>query len=102
MGIDSEFIMARSNQALTEDQPDMFGPEPASVYQPNLDKVRARLHKILAEARSAGALSWEPSTLSLYRTIFPQMALFLPEPEGAQLRQQFEAELARLDPPASA
>ncbi|HKQ45201.1 MAG TPA: hypothetical protein VJS47_07400 [Rhizomicrobium sp.] len=94
--------MARSNQALAEDQPDMFGPETMPAYQPNLDKVRARLHKILAEARVAKPLSWEPSTLSLYRTIFPQMALFLPEQEGAQLRQQFEAELARLDPPPSA
>ncbi len=33
---------------------------------------------------------------ALYRTIFPQMTNCLPEEEGAQLRFDFEAELARL------
>ncbi len=90
--------MARSNQAnlFADDQPDMFGTEPAPVYRPNEDKVRARLHKLLGEARAAQTLPWDRSTLSLYRTIFPQMALFLPEGEGAQLRLAFDAELARL------
>lgn len=90
--------MARSNQALADDQPDMFGPDSVPAYQPNLDKVRARLRRILTEARSPQACAWEPSTLSLYRTIFPQMTQFLPEPEGAQWRREFEAELVRLDP----
>jgi len=36
--------------------------------------VRARLHKLLGEARAAKTLTWDRSTLSLYRTIFPQMA----------------------------
>ena len=82
-----------------EGQPDMFGSEPAPVYRPNEDKVRARLHKLLGEARAAQALPWDRSTLSLYRTIFPQMSLFLPQDEGAQLRLAFEAELSRLLPP---
>lgn len=92
--------MARSDQAsfFADDQPDMFGQAPAPVYRPNPDKVRARLHKLLAEARACQTLTWEPSTLSLYRTIFPQMSLFLPEEEGAQLRLAFEAELTRLAP----
>jgi hypothetical protein len=42
-------------------------------------------------------MPWEPTTVALYRTIFPQMTNFLPEEEGAQLRFQFETELARLD-----
>ena len=58
---------------------------------------RARLHKILAEARAAEALPWEPARLSLYRTIFPQMTRALPEEEAAQLRFEFEAELERLE-----
>ncbi len=74
----------------------MFGTEPAPVYRPNEDKVRARLHKLLAEARAAQNLPWDRSTLSLYRTIFPQMSLWLPEEEAAQLRFQFETELERL------
>jgi len=57
--------------------------------------VRARLYKILAEARAAQQPPWEPTRLSLYRTIFPQMTLWLPEDEGAQLRFEFEIELER-------
>ncbi|MGA3310972.1 MAG: hypothetical protein ABSD08_20525, partial [Xanthobacteraceae bacterium] len=58
--------------------------------------VRRRLEKILAEARAAQKMPWEPTTVSLYRTIFPQMTNWLPDDEGAQLRFDFETELARL------
>ena len=58
--------------------------------------MRARLHRILAEARAASTVPWEPTRLSLYRTIFPQMTLALPEEEAAQLRFEFEEELVRL------
>lgn len=80
----------------TETQPDLFGSEPLPTYRPDPDMVRARLHKILAEARAAKTLPWEPSRVSLYRTIFPQMTNWLPEDEGAQLRFEFETEMARL------
>jgi hypothetical protein len=81
-----------------EAQPDLFGAEAAPVaYRPDPDKVRRRLEKILAEARAAQKLPWEPTTVSLYRTIFPQMTNWLPEEEGAQLRFEFETELARLE-----
>ena len=80
----------------TELQADLFGAEASPAYRPNPDKVRARLHKILAEARAAKRIPWEPARLSLYRTIVPQMTLWLPEEEGAQLRFEFEAELERL------
>lgn len=80
-----------------EMQADLFGAEPVPAYRPDPEKVRSRLHKILAEARAAKTLPWEPTTLSLYRTIFPQMTNWLPEEEGAQLRFQFEEELARLE-----
>ena len=77
-------------------QPDLFGAEAAPVYQPDPDKVRARLHRILAEARAAQTLPWEPTRVSLYSTIFPQMTLWLPEEEGTQLRFEFEEEMERL------
>jgi len=80
----------------SEAQPDLFGAEAAPAYRPNPDKVRARLHRILAEAKAARTFPWDPSRASLYRTIFPQMTLFLPEVEGAQLRFEFEAEMTRL------
>ena len=67
------------------------------AYRPDPDKVRARLQKILAEARAAQNLPWAPTTVSLYRTIFPQMTNWLPEEEVAQLRFEFETELARLE-----
>jgi hypothetical protein len=59
--------------------------------------VREELHRILAEARAAKALPWDPNRTALYRTIFPQMTGCLPEEEGAQLRFDFETELARLE-----
>ena len=91
--------MARSalDFFVAETQPDMFGAEPVPAYRPNPDKVRARLHKILGEARAAQKYPWEPTTVSLYRTIFPQMTNWLPQDEGAQLRFEFETELARLE-----
>jgi hypothetical protein len=85
------------NHLATESQPDLFGEEAVPVYRPDPDKVRARLHLILNEARAAETLPWEPARLSLYRTIFPQMTNWLPGDEGKQLRFEFETELARLE-----
>ena len=79
-----------------EQQPDLFGAEAAPAYRPDPDKVRARLHRILSEARMAQTIPWAPTRVSLYRTIFPQMTLWLPDEEAAQLRFEFEAELTRL------
>jgi hypothetical protein len=78
-------------------QADLFGADPVPSYRPDPDKVRARLQKILAEARSAQKFPWEPTRVSLYRTIFPQMTQWLPDDEGAQLRFEFDTELARLE-----
>jgi hypothetical protein len=92
--------MARSDKQdlfATEEQADLFGAEPVPAYRPDPDKVRARLHRILAEARAAQKLPWEPTRVSLYRTIFPQMTLWLPADEGAQLRFEFVTEIARLE-----
>jgi len=89
------------------DQPDLFGTQtqadlfhedaPAPEYRADPDSVRARLHKILAEARAAQMMPWDAEETRLYRTIFPQMTNWLPEEEGAQLRFEFETELARLE-----
>jgi hypothetical protein len=87
-------------------QGDLFGhdePDPSDedhetpVYRADPEEVRAELHQILAEARAAKTMPWDDSRVSLYRTIFPQMTNWLPEEEGAQLRFQFEEELARLE-----
>jgi hypothetical protein len=80
-----------------ETQADLFGAEAVPAYRPDPDKVRARLHKILTEMRDAQSVPWEWGRASLYRTIVPQLTQWLPEEEGAQLRLQFEEELARLE-----
>jgi hypothetical protein len=79
-----------------EQQPDLFGAAAPPAYRPDIDRVRARLNRILAEARAAEALPWDRARLSLYRTVFPQMTKWLPPEEAAQLCFAFEAELERL------
>ncbi len=92
--------MARSSQQdlfEADPQPELFesGAAPPA-YRPDPDKVRARLHKILAEARAAEKLPWDSDKVLLYRTIFPHMAGWLPEEEARQLRFEFDTEMARL------
>ena len=79
-------------------QPDLFGsePPPPSVFRADPDRVRARLNGILAQARAADILPWDRTQLRLYRTIVPQMTLWLPDDEAAQYRFDFESELERL------
>jgi hypothetical protein len=103
---DAAIRVAQAVTMARNDQPDLFGAEEQTelfdenaappAYRADPDKVRARLHKILAEARAAQKLPWEPARVLLYRTIFPQMTNWLPEEEGAQLRFEFESEMARL------
>ena len=81
-----------------DEQSDLFGEDtPTPEYRADPDSVRAELHKILAEARAAQKLPWEPKKVLLYRTIFPQMTNWLPDEEGAQLRFEFETEIKRLE-----
>jgi hypothetical protein len=78
-------------------EPELFEPDAAPpAYRPDPDDVRARLNRILAEARAAEKLPWDRDRLLVYRTIFPQMAGWLPEEEGAQLRFEFDTEMTRL------
>ena len=57
------WLVPRSPQPdLFEDdlQNDLFGEDtPTPEYRPDLDDARARLHKILAEARAADKLPWD-------------------------------------------
>ncbi len=92
--------MSRRNQPdlFGEPQPELFGAEPAPVtYRADPDRVRARLNDILAQARAAENLPWNRAEVRLYRTIVPQMTLWLPDEEAAQWRFMFESELERLE-----
>lgn len=94
--------MARAPQPdlfAVESQPDLFAAEPVvAAYRPDLVKVRARLERILAEARAARSMPWDSTRASLYRKIVPDMTQWLPDEEGAVWRAAFEAEIARLAP----
>jgi hypothetical protein len=80
------------------EQLDMFGaPPPEEIPDPDPESVRAELLGILAKARAAPQVPWSAKEASYYRTVFPQMANWLPAEEAQQLRLQFAAELARLE-----
>jgi hypothetical protein len=81
-----------------DQQADLFGEDaPTPVFRADPDTVRQELHAILAQARAAQAMPWDAKRAMLYRIIFPQMTNWLPEEEAAQLRFEFETELARLE-----
>ena len=80
-----------------DEQAERFEDSPTPEYRADPDTVRQELYKILAEARAAQTMPWDGKRAMLYRTIFPQMTNWLPDAEGAQLRFEFETELARLE-----
>jgi len=80
-------------------QLDMFGSPPAQNFDPDPDSVRAELLEILAKARAAPQVPWADKELSLWRTVFPQMANWLPTEEADRLRGEFAREAARLVAP---
>ncbi len=79
-------------------QSDLFADEPPrnkGVGVANPDAVRARLHKILAEARAARALPpWDRRTTRMYQIVFPQMANWLPEGEANSCASSSNANLS--------
>ncbi len=77
-------------------QTDLFDAEAQPAYRPDPERVRARLHRILTELRGTQRFPVGSGRPSLYRTIFPQMTLFLPDEEAVQLRLEFETEMERL------
>lgn len=78
-------------------QGELFDENAAPVlYHADPDKVRDKLNRIMAEARAAATMPWPASRAGLYRTIVPQMVLWLPADEAAQLRLEFEQEWERL------
>ena len=79
------------------DQSEPFDEDaPTVYYQGDPDRVRGRLQRLIAEARAADTLPWDSDSVRLYLKIVPQMALWLPEEEAAQLKFEFEAEMERL------
>ena len=80
----------------SDSPPELFEQRPERKYSADPERVRAKLHKLLAEARAASSMPWDERTLRLHQTVFPQMADWLPEEEAAQLRFAFALEIERL------
>lgn len=85
-------------------QLDLFGQsqrpasEPARPdYSPDPGEVRAELLAVLAQMRAADAFPWDARRTLFWRTVFPQMANWLPDEEAAQLRFEFAEEVRRLE-----
>lgn len=88
--------MARAQlDMFAEEETELFPAAPAVVH-PDPDRIRRRLARILGEARAAESMPWDGNQRRLYEKVVPQMSRALPEPEGLQVRQEFERELARL------
>jgi hypothetical protein len=79
------------------DEPELFDEDaPTVYYHGDPDRVRARVLRLIAEARAADTLPWDDDDVRLYRKIVPQMVRWLPEEEAAQLKFEFETEMERL------
>jgi hypothetical protein len=60
--------------------PDLLGEYAAPIaYRADPQKARERLTLIVSELRSASSLPWDATRLRYYRTVFPQMSLWLDE-----------------------
>jgi hypothetical protein len=104
-------------------QPDMFGPSPAQaemfdapaprerkpihsakygIIEPpppgghTPETIRAKMHKLIAEARAAKAAPWPKRQVRTHMVMFPYMAEWLPDGEGEQLLFEFREEMKRL------
>jgi len=81
----------------------MFGdsenliPHPkAATFEPDTDKIRARLLGLLETARNAERMPWPEKKARVWQIVFPNMANWLPHEEAEQLRFAFATEIARL------
>jgi hypothetical protein len=84
-------------QALGGGQLDLFGGVAAIDNAADPEKMRALLLDLLAEVRTADTVPWPPDRVRFYRGVFPLLSFWLPEEESVRLREEFQAELTRLD-----
>jgi hypothetical protein len=89
----------------TQAQGSLFGGAPDRIpdspsesvfYLPDPADIRRRLHAVLATARDADRMPWDPRKARMWQTVFPQMANWLPDEEADQLRFEFAREIERL------
>lgn len=82
------------------DQLSLFGSDAPSPLVPSVipdaELVRRRLNAVLTTARAAHQMPWSERDTRMWRTVFPQMANWLPDDEADQLRFEFAQEIERL------
>lgn len=67
-------------------------------YVPDIDGIRAELSAVLDSLRAAtDSWPWDSRMMRFHKTVFPQMANWLPEAERDFLRAAFAAEIARVE-----
>lgn len=67
-------------------------------WPPDPQEVREELLETLSIAKRAlDACPWDLKTFKYHKTVFPQMATWLPEDEAEQLRFEFAQEVARIE-----
>lgn len=75
-----------------------LGSNAMPSYVPEVADIRAELKDILATIKAAnGAMPWDERTFRYHRTVFPQMARWLPSDERDQLCFEFEREAERIE-----
>ena len=81
----------------SDPQPSLFSEEAgAVVVRADPDAVRVKLRRVIELARSSASMPWDARQLRYWRTVVPQMSLWLPEDEAAQMRLAFQTEVERL------
>ena len=70
---------------------------PAQSFSPDPDVIRRRLRTLLDTVRRATTMPWSERDARMWRTVFPNMANWLPQAEADALRLQFRRELERLE-----
>jgi hypothetical protein len=67
-------------------------------WPPNPQEIREELQAILAIAKRAqDCCPWDAKTFKFHKTVFPQMATWLPDDERDQLRFEFAQEVERIE-----
>lgn len=89
----------------TPEQAELFAP-PAPASPPaggpkrppyTAEDIREKMLAILAQARAADRMPWNPRKLHSHKVMFPIMAEWFPKEEGDQMVLEFKAELERLE-----
>src|SRR5437764_1251690 len=80
-----------------------FDPRPPPPGGHTPETIRAKMLKLIAEARAAQATPWPLRQTRSHMVMFSYMAEWLPKDEGEQLLMEFVVEMRRLgheEPPS--